>query len=265
MYGNVCIKLLDDGSVVRMKGEKDLESLFHRLNNSFIRRLALSFLPEDLPAPYYLQANADNEEIDGALVDFLGVHLKPQTYEASTGVFADLAKDYAMLFTRNALRGNIKHLVYSLCEAPAPDCIFPELFGINVVETCALSTYDDLCPWIGKFIKIFDTAERGTEIVRAVTLITDYAYESPHHAVGALGQPRRTDAAAPHNAFVKEWLSSIDFGGITLTESSVAELFVFENAQAAKKLEVLVWTIAESLEGRPTGYNYVFLLQVFDV
>lgn len=36
----------------------------------------------------------------------------------------------------------------------APDCIIPELFGDDVVETCAITTTIEPRPWICKFIKV---------------------------------------------------------------------------------------------------------------
>lgn len=55
--------------------------------------------------------------IDYALVDFLGFHLKPQVYEASIGAAPARSNEYAMLFTRNALRGSVKHLVYEVSKS----------------------------------------------------------------------------------------------------------------------------------------------------
>lgn len=121
--GNLYIQLLDGG--VRAS-EHDLDTLFHRMNNAFVRRLSLSFHADDAVFLYYLRANADglqcqvgalrvlvsSAEIDHVLVEFVGVHLKPRVYEACTR--AELPQDYAMLFTRNVLRGNIAHLVYEV-------------------------------------------------------------------------------------------------------------------------------------------------------
>lgn len=105
--------------------EQDLEAVFHRFSNAFIRRLTLDFVLEDLPLPYYLRANANDLQceisvlrvgatsgIDYALADFLGLHLKPETFE----VWSDneLSDDTALLFKRDAYRGNIKHVVYEV-------------------------------------------------------------------------------------------------------------------------------------------------------
>ncbi|KAH7699308.1 hypothetical protein AAVH_33587, partial [Aphelenchoides avenae] len=114
----------EDGFEVVAPAEADLETLFRRVNNAFIRRLVIDFLPKDLPLPYYLWANADDlqcqiralsfratgERIDYALVDFLGTHLKPRICE--TWSVNELSEDYVMLFTRDALRGNVTHLVF---------------------------------------------------------------------------------------------------------------------------------------------------------
>lgn len=117
-----------DNNKVSMPGEWDLEMLFHQINNAFINSLSVSFLPEDRLLPFYLRANADvlhckvgvlhvnglpegkADDIDYALIDFLGVSLKPQAYE--TSMTGELREDYAMLFTYDALRGNVKHVAY---------------------------------------------------------------------------------------------------------------------------------------------------------
>ncbi|KAH7711667.1 hypothetical protein AAVH_21024, partial [Aphelenchoides avenae] len=118
--GNVYVQLLEEGERVLLGPE----GLFLHANNAFVHRLALSFDRERLLPLYYLHANASelqchigalfveasDEEIDFALVDFLGICLKPQVYEASTD--GELCEEQAMLFTRNALRQHITHLVY---------------------------------------------------------------------------------------------------------------------------------------------------------
>lgn len=106
------------------RDEQDREELFHRINNAFVRRLTLSFYRAELLYLDYLRANANNlqcqirrlhiedsgKDIDYALLDFLGVHLKPQIYEA-TILFAH-REDIIMLFTRTALRDTVRHVVY---------------------------------------------------------------------------------------------------------------------------------------------------------
>lgn len=104
--------------------------LFDRLNNAFVHRLTLSFCQENLHLLHYLRANANvlkcevgllsigdtSKAIDYALVDFLGAHLKPSTYE--TLMFHGLREDYAMFFARDAWRGNVKHLTYIVSQYP---------------------------------------------------------------------------------------------------------------------------------------------------
>lgn len=108
--------------------EQDLEMLFRRVNNAFIHRLTLSFHRMDLALPYYLRTNADElqchvrilriegvaEAIDAALVDFLGVQMKPKVYETQMW---NLHEDYIMLFTHDALRGSIAHLAYEVSRS----------------------------------------------------------------------------------------------------------------------------------------------------
>ncbi|KAH7698613.1 hypothetical protein AAVH_34292 [Aphelenchoides avenae] len=110
-------------------------------------------------------------------------------------------------------------------------------------------------------------ADRGTNVVRSVMLLHQ-RYGAAWHLRRShepLGQPQRMDAPTPHVVFFKKWLTEQDLGadGITTTESSVAQLFVFENETAAKKLEVLVWTIVQS--GEDTSFHYAFLLRVVDI
>lgn len=115
----------DEVSVVN-PGERDLEILFRRVNYAFIRRLSLNFRRGSLVFPYYLAANASAlhcqiralridgtlQGIDYALVDSLGVHLKPHTY--ATRIEGRLREDYVMLFTHNALRSTVRHLEFDL-------------------------------------------------------------------------------------------------------------------------------------------------------
>ncbi|KAH7721301.1 hypothetical protein AAVH_11151, partial [Aphelenchoides avenae] len=207
-----------------------------------------------------VEEDGNKVALDYALVDFLGVHLKPQLYEATTN-----EEGHAMLFAQRALRDVVSHLVYDLDEEPAPDCIIPELFGVNVVESCAIMTEVDPSPWIRKFIEKFEAAERGRNIIRAVTLTyrRDGKAWSLDHAVGTLGEPRCVDVPTPHNAFVKKCFRCI--AGFTVTESTVAELYVFENAKSAKKLEVFVWTMEEVYRDSDISLHYAFFFQVVDM
>ncbi|KAH7707966.1 hypothetical protein AAVH_24781 [Aphelenchoides avenae] len=106
-------------------------------------------------------------------------------------------------------------------------------------------------------------------MVRSVTLVHERSDDEnlpQSDTVETLGQPRHTDVATPHSAFVKDWRSSVtEAYGVTLTESSVAELFVFENAKASKKLDVFVWTIEQLRDDASTALHYAFLLQVVDM
>ncbi|KAH7721325.1 hypothetical protein AAVH_11181 [Aphelenchoides avenae] len=108
---------------------------------------------------------------------------------------------------------------------------------------------------------MFEMAEPGTDVVRSVTLLYKRAlFEvSPlPDADKPLGRPRRTDAPSPHSAFIKEWSQQRlhDYDN-TIIESPAAELYVFENAKAAKKLDVFVWAIQQQ-----GTRHYAFLLQV---
>ncbi|KAH7703897.1 hypothetical protein AAVH_28927 [Aphelenchoides avenae] len=262
-------------------GEQDLEALFHRTNNAFVHRLALSFDEGNSLLLDCLQANTDELQcqvqilatvgvdveidIDDALVIFVGTHLAPQIYHTSMFEFR---ADYAMLFAHAALRGSIQHLKHELHYHPAPDCIIPQLFGVHVLETCAMTTGVDPRPWICKFVKRFENAEAGTDMVRSVVLLHQrFGLVSPvHHDVDPLGRPRRTDVPKPHCDFMKEWYRGARLDSYTITESTVAELFVFENAQAAKKLDVFVWTVNEECQDEEeNSLSYVFLLRVVDM
>lgn len=132
--GNAHIRLAEnEGRRIKVVAttEKRLKMLFHRFNNAFIHRLELSFRPQDLVLPYYLQAKADELQcqvrvlcisdeaarIDYVLIDFLGTRLKPQVYEtwsSSRGCH----EDYVMLFMHKALRGTVKNLVYDVSKTP---------------------------------------------------------------------------------------------------------------------------------------------------
>lgn len=79
--GRVRIQLLEDELYADMihvtaPGEQELETIFYRVNNAFVHRLALSFLREDIPVPYYLRANANELQCQ------IGVLCTEETYEA---------------------------------------------------------------------------------------------------------------------------------------------------------------------------------------
>lgn len=116
------------------RDERDLDVLFHRFNNAFIQELSLRFDGESLRLPYYLKARANDLQclirslhvgatehgIDYGVVDFVGAHLKPEIYETKMvdrnlpDYDSVLTQDYIMLFSRNALRGNVTHLEYEV-------------------------------------------------------------------------------------------------------------------------------------------------------
>lgn len=107
----------------------DLETLFHRVKNAFIHRLEFNFLQENVHHLHYLRSKADNlhcrigslriqgsaVEIDYDVVDFLGVHLKPQIYAIS--MLGQLREEYVTLFAHTAMRASVKHLAYEVGEA----------------------------------------------------------------------------------------------------------------------------------------------------
>lgn len=114
-------------------------------------------------------------------------------------------------------------------------------------------------------LQMFEKAKRGTHIIPSVTLLHKRFYQaSPlHYAVDPLGKPRRTDAPTPNNAFIKQWLQQphlVYALDDTRNESVISELFVFENAMTAKKLEVYMWTIEQC-----DTLHYAFSLQVIEL
>jgi hypothetical protein len=113
-------------------------------------------------------------------------------------------------------------------------------------------------------LQTFETAAPGTDIIRSVTLLHERYYgASPlHHTVGPLVQPWRTNVPTPHSAFIKQWASEHFLHAVS--ESTVAELFLFENAKLAKKLEIYVWTVEQAIRDW-SALHYAFLLQVVDV
>ncbi|KAH7707705.1 hypothetical protein AAVH_25061 [Aphelenchoides avenae] len=104
--------------------EQDIEALFRRVNNAFIHQLTLNFCREDLRLAQYLRENVGNlqcqlrvlrtrstsDAIDYDLVDFLGAYFKPPVY--ATYMHGEVREEYAMLFTCNALRSSVTHVVY---------------------------------------------------------------------------------------------------------------------------------------------------------
>lgn len=122
-------------------------------------------------------------------------------------------------------------------------------------------------------LQAFSSAERGKDIVRSVTLLHQYYADVPPSLpfVDPLGQPRRTAVPTPQSDFIEEWLlNAAQPHEGTFTESTVADVYVFENAKAAKKLEVFLWPIVQSealspYPGPSTFTHYVFRLQVTDM
>lgn len=84
------------------------------------------------------------------------------------------------------------------------------------------------------------------------------------NATDPFGKPRRTDVPTPHTALVEEWSREAQDNGYTISEPSVAQLFVFENVSLAKKLEVFAWTLELMEEEEPIDLYYAYLLQVVD-
>ncbi|KAH7706805.1 hypothetical protein AAVH_25970 [Aphelenchoides avenae] len=283
--GVVFIQLLEETYElikVAAPGELDLQTLFHRVNNAFVRRLDLSFQREDLLLPFYLRENSSrlqcriemlgiaHEEhkpapIDYALVGFLVRHFEPKTYESM--MIGGLREDYATLFAHNTMRGIGCHAICNLTVDPAPDCILPELFGVDVIQTCAIATIVDPRQWIAKFIGMFEAAERGKDVVPSVTLLHERPNNSAplRHTADPLGRPRHTEVPAPQSAYIKEWVRKMPFYGRPFTESTVSNLYVFENAKAAKKLEISEWTLEEVRNGVLTSVYYAFLLKVVNM
>ncbi|KAH7697573.1 hypothetical protein AAVH_35344, partial [Aphelenchoides avenae] len=52
--------------------------------------------------------------------------------------------------------------------------------------------------------------------------------------------------------------------GTTSTETAVAELFVFDNPNLAKKLELFAWAIEQVHCSAGISVHYAFLLQAID-
>ncbi|KAH7706806.1 hypothetical protein AAVH_25971 [Aphelenchoides avenae] len=236
------------------------------------------FCRENTPIFNHLRAKADSLQcqirslrvdgaaggIDYALADFLGVYLKPRTY---TTKVAD-EEDCTMLFTHRALRGNMTHLMYQFKDHPPPDCIIQNFVGVDVVESCAMSTRVDPRPWMGKFVEMFENAERGPNIIREVTLLHAH-FEQPMplpHVFGPLGQPWRTNITTEPSHFVKEWSRVTGRAyGATTVESPVADFFIFRNAKAAQKLGIFAWTIEQRKNDAQTSFHYAYLLRIIDI
>lgn len=136
MSGHAYMRLARRGARPR---PENLEMVCRRVDNAFIRRLELGFDPENRALLRSLRANADELQChvgtfcalfgtevatDYDLVDFIGVHLKPQKYETEMNL--ELREDDALLFTRASLRGSVKHLQYR---------VSPRLAGVQSV-TC---------------------------------------------------------------------------------------------------------------------------------
>lgn len=111
---------------------------------------------------------------------------------------------------------------------------------------------------------MFESAERGTDTVRSVTLLHERYDEAwtLRHNIDPFGRPPRTDATTPQTAFIKEWIRKERLRATRINESTVAEYFVFENEKSAKKLEVFVWPVRCVSVLNRFSIHYAFLLKV---
>ncbi|KAH7723765.1 hypothetical protein AAVH_08732 [Aphelenchoides avenae] len=114
---------------------------------------------------------------------------------------------------------------------------------------------------------MFEAAERETKIVLPVTLLHLRFFKGPplRQTAEPLGRALLTDVSSPHCDFIKRWSrEQRRFYGTLPVESAIAELFVFENATAAKKLEIYAWSVEQVRYGQASFHNS-FLLQVVDM
>lgn len=114
---------------------------------------------------------------------------------------------------------------------------------------------------------MFKKAQRGTSVVQSVTLLHKRFYDDEPlrvafpEAVHPLGKQGCAVGPTPHNAFIKEQARQAHrfIGRTTTRESTFASLFVFENAESAKNLEVHVWTVEQQ-----SSLHYAYVLNVVD-
>lgn len=121
---------------------------------------------------------------------------------------------------------------------------------------------------IPSLLQTFRMATPETVITRSVTLIYVRFFDVSllDHSGEPLGRPQRTDVLTPNCAFIEEWSREHHFvNGLTTTASPIAQLFVFENAPAAMKLEVFVWRVEQVDEDALASLHYAFLLQVVGI
>ncbi|KAH7709500.1 hypothetical protein AAVH_23224 [Aphelenchoides avenae] len=274
----VSIQLVEDdhGFLNVLVGEENIEDIFHRINNSYIRRFELSFDQRALRFLTYMRDNAGRLQcrvqilnvgfveheppaIDYGLLDFVAQTLRPQISE---NVMLALADDYALLFERATLRVTVKHLMYfMLRSAPAPGCIIRALFNVDCLETCGIVTGIDPSEWIRTFVKMFETAEPGSKVVKSVALICEHCDElAPlSNAAGPLGRPRSTAVPAPSSKFMAKY-----FRSKKISEAK-ADRFAFANTKLGKRLDVYKWMLVEETAGLATLKHCALLLTIVDV
>lgn len=74
-----------------------------------------------------------------------------------------------------------------------------------------------------------------------------------------------TESPTPHSTFLKEWSREVRrIHGIAMTELSVADLYIIENARSSKNLEVFLWPIDDVQNGELQTVHWAFLLRVVD-
>lgn len=124
----------DQIKLLSSRNQQDLELLFHGLNNAFVDRLTTCFHREDLSLLHCLRTKANDlqcrirmlyiedtlEKVDYALVDFLGLHLRPQICKLEMA--REVREDYATLLAYGALRDSVTRWEYQVRKSASSGC-----------------------------------------------------------------------------------------------------------------------------------------------
>ncbi|KAH7699580.1 hypothetical protein AAVH_33314 [Aphelenchoides avenae] len=105
---------------------------------------------------------------------------------------------------------------------------------------------------------MFETSNLGAKIVSSIIIVCAHDFDGvPIFLKRILGAPQRVGLPAPQCDYLTDFRSR----RTSVTVESTAELFVFKNTKAGKRLDVYKWTAEEVNIMR----RELFLLQIVDV
>ncbi|KAH7714457.1 hypothetical protein AAVH_18183 [Aphelenchoides avenae] len=274
-----------NGRTVCRQIEYYIGELLPLVNNAFVGRLMLIDREDDIVFLRYLQAHAATLQcriqtlriewsalaFDSVLLDFIGTMFKPQIYSASLFPICLDARHIELpilLFTRTTFCDKVKHLFFEIHDAwSVLSALIPELFRADVLQSCFITVRVSPHRWLNDYVEAFEaTLTRGSRVTHTVVLLYAHSDDDAQvcTAVEQFAHRHGDHVPVPECAYVNDALRASLPIEIALTESATAQRYVFENRDAAKKLEVLFWQVVQAASTWSILHN-VFYLQLVDI